>query len=703
MAKRLDNYAKAFRESTVPFLLAEVLTDGAGEMVDLLFREVNAAAEALLHTQGLRGKRFKKLFPTVTELTDLQTPAFSSAPVVCRWTAALETPLTVIGFPVQYGLVGCILDAGQQTAPSFAERLPGAPLVLELGKAGVRLLSFGPQLEALTKRTRRELLDYYSGDFSALFHPQDWPEVLQALMDAERDREAVERTFRLCLPGETVRWVELRAMPLEGRQFCALLLDADNRSRAEARQQAALETLELERERLMQLFDALPCGCAVLRRPDAETPWTLLAINQALSKLLGCSKQALQMDLLRGIPAADQPLLLEETRRAWARGQDLHRVCFIRREDGTAQWALVETARKPRPDGGCLLFVSCANTTREREAEAVLHFRAQLCELLLDEPRVIRFEYDPKEDTARISARDAAGLRTERMIPNYLRVLERSELLHPEDRPRLIAALRRASGRGCTDTAEYRVRWDGGSWRWYRVSWVSITDSQGQVCHLLGRGEECTRRRAEAERFRTLRQQRPGPRTLLALRLDLTENRVETYWGRTKAMRNLLTGSTASECLSQLEALTGGPSLSRKTLLEAYERGTPPKRYPVEELRAETELELLPDPESGHVIAFCTLCQAADRPLWSALMACALVRIVTKDGLCRAPDEEKAFPLERWYPSALGVPAPDLLEVRAALESAPETKTPLPHGRAARWSYLDGETLLLIVPKEDRF
>ena len=38
MAKHLDKFTNAFRNSRIPFLLAEVITDGQGTMVDLACR-----------------------------------------------------------------------------------------------------------------------------------------------------------------------------------------------------------------------------------------------------------------------------------------------------------------------------------------------------------------------------------------------------------------------------------------------------------------------------------------------------------------------------------------------------------------------------------------------------------------------------------------------------------------------------------------
>ena len=52
MSKRLDKFTRSFQHSQIPFVLAEVLTDGTGKMVDLVCRFANAPATALLDAGG---------------------------------------------------------------------------------------------------------------------------------------------------------------------------------------------------------------------------------------------------------------------------------------------------------------------------------------------------------------------------------------------------------------------------------------------------------------------------------------------------------------------------------------------------------------------------------------------------------------------------------------------------------------------------
>ena len=64
MAKHLDGFTRAFADSCVPFVLAEVLTNGSGTMVDLICRFTNRPAAALLGSvpEALKDLRFTRAY-----------------------------------------------------------------------------------------------------------------------------------------------------------------------------------------------------------------------------------------------------------------------------------------------------------------------------------------------------------------------------------------------------------------------------------------------------------------------------------------------------------------------------------------------------------------------------------------------------------------------------------------------------------------
>lgn len=168
MAKHLDKFTSPFQESRIPFLLAELLTNGQGEMVDLVCRFANPAAGELLGADpaALKNARLLRRFPTLSlePLRPLQQVAFSGSCASFSYTTLLGKPLRVTCYQPMYGMAACFLDAiresGEAALPP-ADQIPAAAAMLELSRSGVRCLSCNEQLCALTGWTHRELLDRF--------------------------------------------------------------------------------------------------------------------------------------------------------------------------------------------------------------------------------------------------------------------------------------------------------------------------------------------------------------------------------------------------------------------------------------------------------------------------------------------------------------------------------------------------------------
>lgn len=303
MARRLDGFTRAFSDSKIPFLLAEVITDGQGEMVDLTCRYLNGAAAALVNlpAESLTGKRFSRLFPAerLRDLRPLQAVAFSGSAASFPYTTAMGHALTITCYQPAYGLAACILDprgrGEQDTAEQMESLLPGAAAVLELSRAGLRCLSFSRQMCRLTGRERGELLERYARDFSALAAPGQWQDLLQALRDAARQGTQVNHDFLLIRGDGSERWVNLRSQILSARggtvSFFSVLLDVDAAYRDRERLRRAEAALAGAREELQSLLDHLPGGYCLLRQEGDAL--TLLHLSRGLAELLHDSREEL--------------------------------------------------------------------------------------------------------------------------------------------------------------------------------------------------------------------------------------------------------------------------------------------------------------------------------------------------------------------------------------------------------------------------
>ncbi len=738
MARHLDKFTKPFRDSRIPFLLLEVLTDGRGAMVDLLCRFANGAAAALLDltAEALQGQRLTRNFPTqrLEELQPLADVAFSGSSVSFPVTTLLGRTLDVTAYQPMYGMAACILEP-QGAVPSNAlptESLPCPAAVVELSRAGARCLSLNQDLCALAGRTRRVLLESTAGDFSALVVPADWPSLLQDLLDAARDRRSVDRELRLRCGGDS-RWVDLRAVFLNSQEgvstFCVLFLDIDRYRRDAARLEARVRELKLAQEQQHFLLDQLSGGHCLLRLAEDASP-VLLLVTQGFAKLLGYPqaelKRRLAADPLWRVPAADREALVSAALQSRQTGTPLLHTCRIRAKGGAMLLVSLEAVWQPQKDGGWLLYAVCTDITARQQTANELAFRAQLCEALLERSRLFLLDYDRAQDTLHIQRLDADGRHAAWTTEHYTASLPDSPAIHPDDRGKLSAAFRRTARSGI-ECLEYRADYGGLGWRWYRLTLLPPLASQGEDDRLLGKAEDITTQKAAELRFHRLRdrQKKLAPPVLASARLDLSADRILDAKGASRHLVRVLFGNTADACLRHMRdnipdaaQRDGFDALFRRDpLLEAFRQG---RTYFELEHRSSTgdggapwvrtTLELAEDPETLHAAAFCFVQDISADRRQSGLLEALAVRdyalILTVDaaaGLCRAcgctaPDDgERTW--QEAVTARLGRDAalPELAAVSAALDDAPVYDWPLPNGASLRWSWLDKDAGALLL------
>ena len=346
MAKHLEKFTKPFQESRIPFLLTEVITDGEGNMVDLVCRFANAPAAALLGDtpQALRGRRFTRVYPPerLETLAPLAAVAFSGSCASFACQTAAGTALQVVCYQVMYGVAGCLLEAREgpvaDTPALPPDAFPCAACVLELSRRGLRCLSFNQHLGALTGWGQRQLYDRFARDFSALICPEDWPELLQALLDADREKLPLRQEVRLsCRDGSEV-WVDFRARrSTEPGVFCVLLPEIQPARQHHEQMKYQQSLLEETRRALEGLLHTLP-GAFLLARRGPDGPTEVTAVSDRLAQLLELEvpelTEQLRSDPLGFIP----PQYREELQSALIRSRvtllPLRQLCPVRTGSG---------------------------------------------------------------------------------------------------------------------------------------------------------------------------------------------------------------------------------------------------------------------------------------------------------------------------------------------------------------------------------
>lgn len=638
LARQLEQFTNPFETSDIAFLLAELVTNGGGEMVDLTCRFLNGPAAATLGTSvdTLQGQRLSRVFPSLRPDTfaPLADVAFSGSSATFVYTTLLGRQLQVTCYQPMYGMVACILDETRRAVPSrdptraLAEHLPGAVAVLELSRRGVRNLSFNRRLCQLSGYSRKEFLSLFSEDFCPLVLPEDWADLLQALLDAARDGHPVNHPFRLLRKSGSPLWMELRAEPLPGENgvclFNAALLDVDSQTRGQAALMLAQTDLANIQTQRNQLWEALPGGVFTFCL-TADGRFEPLRINRRLADLLGEPPDRLLAQLaadpLWCFLPADREELLAALSRARGSLSPLRRTVSVLRKNGEPLYLLLEIGGQRQEDGSILAAATVSDVTEETVAGKQVEFHAELCDLLLAHSNTVSLDYDPASTTAQIEFCDESGKRTSRTIPNYLEALKTLSAIHPEDRKVVAANLRRLSAKSGTRTFAYRGDYDGRGWRWRQASCTGMFDSKGDVCRVLGMAEDISAQRAAAERFRDLfaRQADFAERALAAARLDLSANRLLDAKSSNRHLMQVLFGNSAAECLSGIqrnfpaaeEQLEFETRFRRETLLENFQRGASHfdllHRFSMGDgttLWCRTLLELAENPENRHIEAF---------------------------------------------------------------------------------------------------
>lgn len=637
MAKHLDRFTKAFADSRIPFLLVEVLTNGSGEMVDLIFRFINAPAATLLGAapDALKNLRFSHAYPAdrLRDLAPLAEVAFSGSAVSFPYETVLGKRLTVTCYQPMYGMACCVLESGscaavRSPADLLAENLPGGVAVLEVGSRGVRILSFNSHLCELARCSRKEFFNRFAENAAPLIYPDDWPGLLQDLMDAARDNLAVNHDVRLNRRTGGALWVNLRADILSegtaGATFYAMLLDIDQRRREQEQlEQASRKVEELQRE-YNQLLDNIPGGLCVFQVGDGGFPPELRRAGQGFCRLLGYSEaeilRRVNGDFFWHVHPDDRDAFAAAV-RAWHYDTPFFWTFRLRQKGGNYLWLSLETSACRTPDGGQTVYAAYTDVTLTHARQAEQCFRAELADLLLESREYISIDYDPAGDVGRLGLADPEGRRVIRTLPEYRKSLSVSSSIHPAHRKSVQSALRQAMAKPGRFSLEYLGNYGEDGYRWYRASCVSLADDRGNVFRVIGKAENISVQKAAVERFRArkTRWETQSAPALCAARLDLTANRPLDAKSASLYLTRALFGNTADEWLDSLRGgIPDGESqirwstvYTRNKLLESFRLGESMaflehRLFTGEESArwVRTAVELAENPHTHHVEAF---------------------------------------------------------------------------------------------------
>ncbi|NEV63774.1 putative bifunctional diguanylate cyclase/phosphodiesterase [Thiorhodococcus minor] len=250
--------------------------------------------------------------------------------------------------------------------------------------------------------------------------------------------------------------------------------------------------LEASRARYFDLYDLAPVGYLSLSEAGLieeanlaaaallSTPRAAL-LGQPFSRFLCDEDRALHYGCLRAL-----------------RSTGAQQRCELRLAGGEGPpiWVLAEAAPAPQGPSGEARWRSVLIdiTTRKHDEQALSDAQARL-RLAADVAELTFAEWDPRRDQLMPSS-------SMREPPEPAMTLEGwGDRIHPEDRPRVIAAIR-AFARSRVDTAElqYRVRHNADGYRWNLTRLETLGQPDGQLERVLLVHQDVTLRKQSEDR-----------------------------------------------------------------------------------------------------------------------------------------------------------------------------------------------------------
>jgi PAS domain S-box-containing protein len=308
---------------------------------------------------------------------------------------------------------------------------------------------------------------------------------------------SVEIRFRHFVTGEPI-WVNYNVVTLSEHGtpsgFATISQNVTERKRAE-------ERLRDSEDRMRTILESLP-----------HLVWSCTGDGY-------CDYLSPQWQRFTGVPAeqhfgigwtnAVHPDDRPRTRLAWeqavARGSSYRIEYRLRAADGTYHWHTA-TGIPVRNSHGAITRWFGANTDIDDRirAEALVRESSERLAAALSASRtgtfrwnIVTNELEWDEELDRLFGLEPGS--TARSLTQFI------ELVHEDDRPRVIAACRRCAGQGADFHEEFRVVWRDGSVRWLEDKGRTFFGESGKPAYMTGACIDVTTRRLAEEELREAR------------------------------------------------------------------------------------------------------------------------------------------------------------------------------------------------------
>jgi PAS domain S-box-containing protein len=324
-------------------------------------------------------------------------------------------------------------------------------------------------------------------DYVELIHPEDRESVRGVVESAKAGRPEIAIDYRVVWPDGSVHFTTSRAKVFfdaagTATRVVAALMDITERQRVE-------EEVRRQKEVLQKVVDNAPLAITFF-----DENGRLLLVNRAWERLFGWTlKELSELKLEVYAKLLPDPRERERALRFMAAGTgewEEFRVCT---KGGAAMDVLLSTIRLS--DGTTIARLQ--DVTERLRADAALRRSEELLRRAEAMARLASFTFNVADGTLLTSEQ---GNRLFKWTPAPHRMDDLLAFVHPEDRPRLEAALEGALG-GAPFEMEHRIV-VGGKVKWVHARVEPQKDDHGRVTGLIGASQDVTARRRLEEQFR---------------------------------------------------------------------------------------------------------------------------------------------------------------------------------------------------------
>jgi PAS domain S-box-containing protein len=233
-------------------------------------------------------------------------------------------------------------------------------------------------------------------------------------------------------------------------------------------------------EGLRATIDLAPIGMA-----QFDLQGRFLHVNERLCEILGCQRADLLTRTFQELTFADDlPRCLELTARLAANetpGYQLQKR-FVR-PDGSVVWARITVSAVRRADGSMNFLIGAAEDISEQvAAEHALRTAEERARTALDASKIGIFRFDVRRNALDWSD----GLERVFGGRSNVRLEQFFEVMHPDDRPQMMAAYTKSVDEGVDLEEEFRLFWPDGSMHWLHDRGRMVLGPDGKPQHIIG-------------------------------------------------------------------------------------------------------------------------------------------------------------------------------------------------------------------------